>query len=94
MKRSKIFAATIVAREHGQAGHPDRVHRQRGRRVRRVWRWRCAVLDVVFGKHPPSGKSPFDLPGDMPSVMAQAAGVPFDMDDPLFKFGFGLGYGR
>jgi beta-glucosidase len=43
---------------------------------------------------PPSGKSPFDLPGDMPSVMAQAAAVPFDMDDPLFKFGFGLGYGR
>jgi hypothetical protein len=50
-----------------------------GRRIRQV---------------PPSGKSPFDLPGDMPSVMAQAAAVPFDMDDPLFKFGFGLGYGR
>jgi beta-glucosidase len=52
----------------------------------------AAVLDVVFGKHSPSGKLPFDLPSDMPSVMAQAADVPFDMDDPLFKFGFGLGY--
>jgi beta-glucosidase len=54
----------------------------------------AAVLDVVFGKHPPNGKLPFDLPSDMPSVMAQAADVPFDMDDPLFKFGFGLGYGK
>jgi beta-glucosidase len=52
----------------------------------------AALLDVVFGKHSPSGKLPFDLPSDMPSVMAQAADVPFDMDDPLFKFGFGLGY--
>ena len=30
-------------------------------------------------------------PGDMPPVMAQTAAVPFDMDDPLFKFGFGIG---
>jgi len=54
----------------------------------------AAVLDLVFGKRSPSGKLPFDLPSDMPSVMAQAADVPFDMDDPLFKFGFGLNYNR
>jgi beta-glucosidase len=52
----------------------------------------AAILDVVFGKYSPTGKLPFDLPGDMPSVLAQAADVPFDMDDPLFKFGFGLTY--
>ena len=52
----------------------------------------AAFLDVVFGKYAPSGKLPYDLPSDMPSVMAQAADVPFDMDDPLFKFGFGLEY--
>jgi beta-glucosidase len=51
-----------------------------------------AVLDLIFGKASPTGKLPFDLPSDMPSVMAQAADVPFDMDDPLFKFGFGLSY--
>jgi beta-glucosidase len=54
----------------------------------------AALLDVVFGKAKPTGKLPFDLPSDMPSVMAQAADVPFDIDDPLFKFDFGLTYGR
>lgn len=34
------------------------------------------------------------MPSDMPSVMAQAGDVPFDMDDPLFKFGFGFTYER
>jgi len=53
-----------------------------------------AILDLVFGRQSPSGRLPFDLPSDMPSVMAQAADVPFDMDDPLFKFGSGLSYTR
>jgi hypothetical protein len=35
----------------------------------------------------PTGKLPFDLLSDMITVMSQAADVPFDMDDPLFKFG-------
>ncbi len=53
-----------------------------------------AVMDVVFGKHSPSGKLPVDLPADMPSVMAQAADVPFDYGEPLFKFGYGLTYAK
>jgi beta-glucosidase len=53
-----------------------------------------ALLDVIFGKAAATGKLPFDLPADMPSVMAQAADVPFDYDDTLFKFGFGLTYAR
>jgi len=54
----------------------------------------AALLDVVFGKAKVTGKLPFDVPSDMPSVMAQAADVPFDMADPMFKFGFGLSYKR
>src|SRR5208283_1537716 len=54
----------------------------------------AAVIDLVFGKHSPTGKLPFDLPRDMPSVMAQAADVPHDLYDPLFQFGFGLTYGH
>jgi hypothetical protein len=49
-----------------------------------------ALLDVVFGKHAPTGKLPYDLPRDMPSVAAQAADAAHDLEDPLFKFGFGL----
>jgi beta-glucosidase len=51
-----------------------------------------AFLEVVFGKHAPSGKLPYDLPRDMPSVTAQAADAAHDLEDPLFKFGFGLTY--
>jgi beta-glucosidase len=54
----------------------------------------AALLDVVFGKAKVTGKLPFDVPTDMPSVLAQAADVPFDMPDPMFKFGFGLTYKR
>ena len=53
-----------------------------------------ALLDVIFGKASPAGKLPFDLPADMPSVVSQAADLPFDFDDVLFKFGFGLSYNR
>ena len=48
----------------------------------------------TIGSAMPAGKLPFDLPSDMVAVMSQAADVPFDMDDPLFKFGFGLTYNR
>jgi beta-glucosidase len=52
-----------------------------------------AVLDVIFGKSPPEGKLPFDLPSSMDAVRAQRADVPFDTVDPLYPFGFGLTYG-
>ena len=52
----------------------------------------AALLDVVFGKASPTGKLPYDLPSDMPSVLAQAEDLPHDVADPLFKFGFGLTY--
>ncbi len=51
-----------------------------------------ALLDVLFGKHKPTGKLPYNLPSDMPSVAAQAADAAHDLGDPLFTFGFGLTY--
>jgi beta-glucosidase len=51
-----------------------------------------ALLAVAFGKHAPTGKLPFDLPSDMPSVAAQAPDGAHDLEDPLFRFGFGLTY--
>ncbi len=51
-----------------------------------------ALLDVVFGRFNPVGKLPFDLPSSMEAVENQLEDVPFDTEDPLFKFGYGLSY--
>ena len=52
----------------------------------------AAILDIIFGKFNPTGKLPFDLPSSMEAVYNQKEDVPFDTENPLFKFGFGLSY--
>jgi beta-glucosidase len=52
----------------------------------------AAVLDVVFGAFTPSGKLPFELPGSVEAVKNQKEDVPYDSENPLFPFGFGLSY--
>ncbi|MFF2372007.1 glycoside hydrolase family 3 protein [Agromyces sp. NPDC058110] len=49
-----------------------------------------AVLDVLTGAAKPLGKLPFDLPSSMAAVEASREDVPFDTEDPLFRFGHGL----
>jgi beta-glucosidase len=51
-----------------------------------------AVLDVLFGKTKPKGKLPFELPSSMEAVRNQKADVPYDSENPLYAFGFGLAY--
>ncbi len=51
-----------------------------------------AMLDIVFGRHNPVGKLPFELPSSMAEVEAQLEDVPDDTANPLFPFGWGLGY--
>ena len=51
-----------------------------------------AVLDVIFGKANPEGKLPFELPSSMEAVKNQKADVPYDSENPLDPFGFGLSY--
>lgn len=50
------------------------------------------ILDVLFGKYNPSGRLPFELPSSMEAVEEQQEDVPYDSEDPLFPFGFGLRY--
>ena len=51
-----------------------------------------ALLDVIFGDTAPTGKLPFELPLSMEAVERQQEDVPYDSEDPLFEFGFGLSY--
>jgi beta-glucosidase len=52
----------------------------------------AALLDVIFGKAKPMGKLPFELPSSMDAVRKQKEDVPYDSENPLYKFGFGLLY--
>ncbi|MGA7731233.1 MAG: glycoside hydrolase family 3 N-terminal domain-containing protein [Chloroflexia bacterium] len=51
-----------------------------------------ALLDVIFGHISPSGKLPFEMPSSMEAVRRQKEDVPYDSEDPLFRFGHGLTY--
>jgi beta-glucosidase len=51
-----------------------------------------AVLDLIFGAFEPTGKLPFELPSSMQAVENQKEDLPYDSEDPLFPFGFGLTY--
>jgi beta-glucosidase len=50
------------------------------------------VLDVIFGQFNPGGKLPFEIPCSMEAVHAQKEDVPYDLENPLFPFGYGLSY--
>ncbi|GAT74342.1 glycoside hydrolase family 3 domain protein [Microbacterium sp. HM58-2] len=49
-----------------------------------------ALLDVLSGAAPATGRLPFDVPRSMAAVEASRPDVPFDTEDPLFRFGHGL----
>jgi beta-glucosidase len=52
-----------------------------------------SVCEVLFGIAKPEGKLPFELPSSMEAVRNQKADVPYDSENPLFEFGFGMVYG-
>ncbi len=52
----------------------------------------AAVLAVLFGKAAPEGKLPFELPRSMEAVRNQKADLPYDSENPLYPFAFGLSY--
>lgn len=53
-----------------------------------------ALLDVVFGRFNPVGKLTFEIPSSMDAVKKQLEDVPFDSENPAFKFGHGLSYSK
>ncbi|GAA4267943.1 glycoside hydrolase family 3 protein [Hyunsoonleella aestuarii] len=51
-----------------------------------------SVCEVLFGNTSPEGKLPFELPSSMEAVANQKTDVPYDSENPLFRFGFGIKY--
>ncbi len=52
----------------------------------------AAVLDAIFGRFAPNGKLPFEIPSSMDAVRKQKEDLPYDSENPLYPFGFGLTY--
>ncbi len=50
------------------------------------------LADLIFGQVNPGGKMPFELPSTWEAVQKQLEDVPYDSENPLFLYGFGLGY--
>ena len=51
-----------------------------------------SVCEVLFGNIAPQGKLPFELPSSMQAIENQKTDLPYDSENPLFEFGFGLNY--
>ncbi|MEN8123734.1 MAG: glycoside hydrolase family 3 N-terminal domain-containing protein [Bacteroidota bacterium] len=50
------------------------------------------LAELIFGKVKPSGKLPFELPSTWEAVQKQLEDVPYDSENPLYKFGDGISY--
>ena len=50
------------------------------------------LLELLWGEFKPSGKLPFELPSSMQAVADQLEDVPYDSENPLFPFGYGLSF--
>ena len=50
------------------------------------------IAEIIFGKINPSGKLPFELPSTWEAVQKQLEDVPYDSENPLYKFGDGISY--
>lgn len=51
-----------------------------------------AIAETLFGMNNPTGKTPMQFPRDMESVNNQEGDVSFDLEDPLYDYGWGLSY--
>ena len=50
------------------------------------------LSSLIFGELKPEGKLPIQLPSTWESILNQKEDMPFDLENPLFPFGFGLSY--
>ena len=48
------------------------------------------LADVLFGKRKLQGKLPFELPSSQEAIEKQKEDLPYDSENPLYPFGYGL----
>ena len=53
-----------------------------------------AIAETIFGENNPTGKTPLQFPRDMASVNDQSGDVSFDLENPLYDYGWGLSYDK
>lgn len=51
-----------------------------------------AIAETLFGMNNPTGKTPIQFPRDMESVNNQEGDISFDLENPLYDYGWGLSY--
>ncbi|MDO5422221.1 MAG: glycoside hydrolase family 3 N-terminal domain-containing protein [Eubacteriales bacterium] len=51
-----------------------------------------AIAETIYGENNPTGKTPIQFPRDMESVNSQEGDVSFDLENPLYDYGWGLSY--
>ena len=50
------------------------------------------ILELIFGNFNPAGRLPFEIPSSVEAVENQKEDVPFDSENPLYPFGYGITY--
>ena len=50
------------------------------------------LADVLFGKRKLQGKLPFELPSSQEAIEKQMEDLPYDSENPLYPFGYGLSF--
>ena len=50
------------------------------------------LAEIIFGNINPSAKIPFELPSSWQAVEKQLEDMPYDSENPLYPFGYGLSY--
>ena len=50
------------------------------------------IMELIFGEFQPTGKLPFELPSSVEAVKKQKEDLPYDSENPLYPFGFGISY--
>jgi len=48
------------------------------------------ILELIFGNFNPNGKLPFEIPSSVQAVENQKEDIPFDSENPLYPFGYGI----